>query len=204
VRWDWYKFKQMKIIFLGQQLRIAVILLFLFTILLGIIYPLTVTGIAQVAFPRQSNGSLIEKDGVIIGSELIGQPVSNPAYFWGRLSATEPPYNASASSGSNYGPLNPALLTAVQTRIAALKSLDPDNQQPIPVDLVTYSASGLDPHISVASANYQVSRIARYRRISEEQLYSMVDRFTEKRQLGVLGEPRVNVLRLNLALDELK
>lgn len=189
---------------IGRQIRIALIMLVAFTVLVGIIYPLVVTGIAQLAFPGQANGSLIEKDGALIGSELIGQPFSDPAYFWGRLSATQPPYNASASSGSNYGPTNPALLEAVKQRINALKSLDPDNQEPVPVDLVTFSASGLDPHISVAAARYQAGRVARYREISREQLLSLVDRFTETRQFGFLGEPRVNVLKLNLALDELK
>jgi K+-transporting ATPase ATPase C chain len=189
---------------IGRQIRIALIMLVAFTVLVGIIYPLVVTGIAQLAFPGQANGSLIEKDGVLIGSELIGQPFSDPSYFWGRLSATQPPYNASASSGSNYGSTNPALLEAVKQRINALKSLDPDNLQAVPVDLVTFSASGLDPHVSVAAALYQVNRIARYREISREQLIALVDRFTETRQFGFLGEPRVNVLKLNLALDELK
>ena len=145
------------------------------------------------------------KDGNSIGSELIGQPFSDPRYFWGRLSATAPfPYNAAASSGSNYGPLNPALTEAIQARIDALKAVDPDNNQPIPVDLVTSSASGLDPDISVAAALYQVPRVARYRGLSEEQVPCLVDRFTEGRQFGILGEPRVNVLKLNLALDEVK
>jgi len=188
-----------------RQLRIAIIFLVLFTVLTGIIYPLVVTGIAQTAFPHQANGSLIVKDGNSTGSELIGQPFSDPRYFWGRLSATASfPYNASASSGSNYGPLNPALTEAVQARIDALKAVDPANTQPIPVDLVTSSASGLDPDISVAAALYQVPRVARYRGLTEQQVYSLVDRFTEGRQLGILGERRVNVLKLNLVLDELK
>jgi K+-transporting ATPase ATPase C chain len=186
-----------------RQLRIAVIFLGLFTVITGIIYPLVVTGIAQAFFHHQANGSLIEKDGQSVGSELIGQPFSDPKYFWGRLSATAPfPYNADSSSGSNYGPTNPALREAVQARIDALKAVDPDNNQPIPVDLVTYSASGLDPHISIAAANYQVPRVARYRGLSEAQVYTLVNRFTEGRQFGILGEPRVNVLQLNLALDE--
>ena len=188
-----------------RQLRIAIIFLALFTILAGIIYPLVVTGIAQTAFNHQANGSLIVQDGDDIGSELIGQPFSDPKYFWGRLSATAPfPYNAAASSGSNYGPLNPALTEAVQARIDALKTVDPDNNESIPVDLVTSSASGLDPDISIAAALYQAPRVARYRGLAEEQVYSLVNRFTEGRQFGILGEPRVNVLKLNLALDELK
>jgi K+-transporting ATPase ATPase C chain len=188
-----------------RQLRIALILLGLFTVVTGIIYPLAITGIAQALFRHQANGSLIEENGASIGSELIGQPFSDPKYFWGRLSATSPfPYNAAASSGSNYGPLNPALREAVQARIDALRAVDPDNNQPIPVDLVTFSASGLDPHISIAAANYQVPRVARYRGLSEEQVYALVSRFTEGRQFGILGEPRVNVLQLNLALDRVK
>jgi K+-transporting ATPase ATPase C chain len=188
-----------------RQLKIALIFLGIFTVITGIIYPLFVTGIAQAFFHRQANGSLIEKNGAGVGSELIGQPFSDPKYFWGRLSATAPfPYNAAASSGSNYGPSNPALRDAVQARIDALKAVDPDNNEPIPVDLVTFSASGLDPDISVAAANYQVTRVARYRGLSEEQVKELVSKFTEGRQFGILGEPRVNVLKLNLALDEVK
>jgi K+-transporting ATPase ATPase C chain len=188
-----------------RQLKIALIFLGIFTVITGIIYPLFVTGIAQAFFHRQANGSLIEKNGAGVGSELIGQPFSDPKYFWGRLSATAPfPYNAAASSGSNYGPSNPALRDAVQARIDALKAVDPDNNEPIPVDLVTFSASGLDPDISVAAANYQVTRVARYRRLSEEQVKELVSKFSEGRQFGILGEPRVNVLKLNLALDEVK
>lgn len=191
---------------MGQQLRSAVIILALLTVLTGIIYPLVVTGIAQVAFHRQANGSLIEqKDGKYLGSELIGQPFDEPGYFWGRLSATTPfPYNAAASSGSNYGPLNQALLDGVQKRIEALKAADPENTQPFPVDLVTYSASGLDPHISVAAALYQVPRVARQRGLSQTQVLALVNRFTQGRQFGILGEPRVNVLLLNQALEEMK
>jgi K+-transporting ATPase ATPase C chain len=164
-----------------------------------------VTGIAQAFFHRQANGSLIEKDGKSVGSELIGQPLSDPKYFWGRLSATAPyPYNAYSSSGSNYGPTNPALKQAIQARIDALKTVDPDNNQPIPIDLVTFSASGLDPDISIAAAIYQAPRVARYRGLSMEQVNALVSRFTEGRQFGILGEPRVNVLQLNQALDELK
>ena len=188
-----------------RQLRIALISLVLFTVITGIIYPLAVTGIAQALFHHQANGSLIEENEASVGSELIGQPFSDPKYFWGRLSATAPfPYNADSSSGSNYGPTNPALKQAIQARIDALKAVDPDNNQPIPVDLVTYSASGLDPHISIAAANYQAPRVARYRGLSEEQVYTLVNRFTEGHQFGILGEPRINVLQLNQALDELK
>jgi K+-transporting ATPase ATPase C chain len=188
-----------------RQLRIALVFLGLFTVITGIIYPLVITGIAQAFLHHQANGSLIEENGKSVGSELIGQPFSDPKYFWGRLSATSPfPYNADSSSGSNYGPTNPALWEAVQVRIDTLKAVDPDNNEPIPVDLVTFSASGLDPDISVAAANYQVSRVARYRGLSEEQVYALLKRFTEGRQFTILGEPRVNVLQLNLALDELK
>lgn len=188
-----------------RQLRIALIFLGLFTLITGIIYPLVVTGIAQSLLRRQANGSLIEEGGKTIASELIGQPFSDPGYFWGRLSATAPfPYNAAHSSGSNYGPLNPALREAVQARVDALRKADPGNKQPIPVDLVTHSASGLDPHISIAAANYQVPRVARNRGLSERQVYALVSRFTEGRQFAIFGEPRVNVLQLNLALDRAK
>lgn len=188
-----------------HQLRIAIILLGLLTLLTGVIYPLVVTGVAQIVFHRQANGSLIEKGGVSLGSELIGQPFDDPSYFWGRLSATTPfPYNAAASSGSNYGPSNPALLDEIQKRIEALRAADSGNTQPIPVDLVTHSASGLDPHISVAAALYQVPRVARQRNLSQMQVRALVDRFTEGCQFGILGEPRVNVLLLNLALGEIK
>jgi K+-transporting ATPase ATPase C chain len=188
-----------------RQLKIALIFLGIFTVITGIIYPLFVTGIAQAFFHRQAYGSLIEENGKNVGSELIGQPFSDPKYFWGRLSATAPfPYNAAASSGSNYGPSNPALIEAVQARIDALKAVDPDNNQPIPVDLVTFSASGLDPDISVAAANYQVARVARYRGLSEVQVRELVGEYTEGRQFGILGEPRVNVFKLNLALDTVK
>jgi K+-transporting ATPase KdpC subunit len=177
----------------------------IFTVITGIIYPLFITGIAQGFFHRQANGSLIEENGMVAGSELIGQPFSDPKYFWGRLSATPSfPYNAAASSGSNYGPSNPALLEVVQVRIDALKAVDPDNSEPIPVDLVTFSASGLDPHISIAAVEYQIGRVARYRGLSEGQVAELVDEYTEGRQFGFLGEPRVNVLKLNLALDALK
>jgi K+-transporting ATPase ATPase C chain len=161
-----------------------------------------VTGIAQMAFPHQANGSLIKRDGAVIGSELIGQQFDDPKYFWGRPSAAG--YNAAASSGSNYGAMNPALLDSVQTRIDALKTADPDNTLPIPVDLVTASASGLDPHISVASALYQVHRVASARGLSEADIVALVNQFTEGRQFGFLGEPRVNVLLLNLVLDKIQ
>lgn len=188
-----------------RQLRCAVVFLVLLAVLTGIVYPLLVTGIAQGLFHHKASGSLIEENGQSVGSELIGQPFSDPRYFWGRLSATAVvPYNGDSSSGSNYGPSNPALMEGIQARIDALKAVDPDNNQPIPVDLVTYSASGLDPHISIAAALYQVPRVARYRGIGEEQVSALVDRFTEGRQFGILGEPRVNVLKLNLALDETK
>lgn len=187
------------------QLRIGVVTLALFTLLTGLAYPMAVTGIAQLIFPRQANGSLIERDARVVGSELIGQSFTDPKYFWGRLSATAPfPYNAAASSGSNLGPANPALEEAVRARIEALQSADPGNVSPVPVDLVTASASGLDPHISVAAALYQVPRVARVRSLSEEQVRLLVEQYTQGRQLGFLGEPRVNVLKLNLALDGLQ
>ncbi len=188
-----------------RQLRIALILLALFTLITGILYPLVVTGVAQAVFRNQANGSMIKAEDTYIGSELIGQPFDDPRYFWGRLSATPLyPYNGASSSGSNYGPSSPELRQAIQTRIEALKAVDPSNIQPVPVDLVTYSASGLDPHISVASANYQVSRVARYRGLSQDQVVELVNRFTDGRQFGILGEPRVNVLKLNIALDSVK
>ena len=190
---------------LKKQLRPTIVLLILFTILTGIVYPLVVTGIAQVVFPEKANGSFLKKDGKITGSELIGQPFSAPKYFWSRLSATGPyAYNAGSSSGSNYGPLNPALLDAVKKRVQDLKAADSLNTQPIPVDLVTASASGLDPHISVAAALYQLPRVARVRGLSNEQVRSLIDQSTEGRQLGFLGETRVNVLKLNLSLDDIQ
>jgi K+-transporting ATPase ATPase C chain len=188
-----------------KNLRTAIITLVLFTGLVGLLYPLAVTGVAQLIFPAKANGSMIQKNGKIVGSELIGQQFSDPKYFWGRLSATGPyAYNAGASSGSNYGPLNPALLDAVKKRVQDLKAADPHNQLPIPVDLVTSSGSGLDPHISIAAAQYQISRVARARGLSDAAVRSLVGQYTEGRQLGFLGEPRVNVLELNLALDEVK
>jgi K+-transporting ATPase ATPase C chain len=193
-----------------SQFRPAAVMLIALTLITGVIYPLVVTGIAQVAFPYQANGSIITLDGQARGSELIGQSFDDPKYFWGRLSATGTfAYNAfnaenlTASSGSNYGPLNPALMEAVQARIDALKAADPQNTAPIPVDLVTASGSGLDPHISPAAALYQVMRVAQARGLSEDTVRALVEQYTEGRQFGILGEPRVNVLKLNLALDEL-
>jgi K+-transporting ATPase ATPase C chain len=191
-----------------KQLRPAIVSLLLFTLITGVVYPLVVTGIAQVAFPHQANGSLMVINGKTYGSELIGQQFDAPKYFWGRLSATgDFPYNAfnaetlTGSSGSNYGPLNPALFKAAQARIAALKAADPSNTAPIPVDLVTASGSGLDPQISVAAAMYQVPRVAAARGMSEAEVRSLVDEYTQGRQFGFLGEARVNILELNLALD---
>jgi len=194
-----------------SQLRPAFFMLLILTVITGVIYPLLVTGIAQVVFPNQANGSIIMSNGKAIGSKLIGQQFDDPKYFWGRISATgDFPYNAfnaetlTGSSGSNYGPLNPALLDSVQKRIDALKAADPENTLPIPVDLVTASGSGLDPQISVASALYQIHRVATARGLSEADVRSLVDKYTEGRQFGFLGEPRVNVLMLNLALDAIQ
>lgn len=181
------------------QLRPALTIFILLTVVTGVIYPLVVTGIAQLAFPHQANGSLIVIDGKTYGSELIGQQFDDPKYFWGRLSAVN--YDSSTSSGSNYGPMNPALIEAVQARIDALKAADPNNALPIPVDLVTASGSGLDPHVSVAAALYQVSRVATSRGVNEADVVALVNQYTIGRQFGFLGEPRVNVLLLNLALD---
>ena len=186
----------------NTHLRPAIVSLLLFTLITGVLYPLIVTGIAQVVFPWRADGSLIERDGQLIGSELIGQSFTDPKYFWGRPSATTPyPYNAAASSGSNLGPMNPMLEEAIRTRIEALQSADPGNTAPIPVDLVTASSSGLDPHISVAAAFYQISRVARERGMSEDQVRALVEQHIEDPQFGILGETRVNVLQLNLAMD---
>jgi len=186
-----------------KNLRIAFILLCLFTILTGVIYPFAITGIAQLIFPHKANGSLIERDRNAIGSELIGQPFTDPKYFWSRLSATGPfPYNAGASSGSNYGPINPTYLDGVHKRVQDLKATDSLNTQLIPVDLATASGSGLDPHISTAAALYQLPRVARVRKWKKENIQTLIDQNTEGRTFGFLGEPRVNVLKLNLALDE--
>lgn len=185
-----------------HQLRPALMMLLILTILTGVMYPLAVTGLAQLLFPTQANGSLMTRDGKVIGSELIGQYFDEPQYFWGRPSATSPyPYNAAASSGSNLGPTNPVLIEAVKTRVAALRAADPGNEAPVPVDLVTASGSGLDPHISPAAALYQAHRVARVRGVQESQVKDLVALHTEGRQFGLLGEPRVNVLKLNLALD---
>ena len=185
-----------------NQFRPALAMLTLMTALTGAIYPAVVTGLAQVIFPGQANGSLIEQNGRAVGSSLIGQPFSDQKHFWPRPSATSPyPNNASASSGSNHGPLNPALTEAVEGRIKALRDADPDNKAPVPVDLVTASASGLDPHISPAAAEYQVQRVARARGLDPVRVRALVAESTSGRQLGFLGEPRVNVLKLNLALD---
>jgi K+-transporting ATPase ATPase C chain len=174
----------------------------LLTLLTGVVYPMVVTGVAQVAFDRQANGSIVKSGDRIVGSELIGQAFSSPKYFWGRPSATGPqPYNGGVSSGSNQGPINPALATAVKERIAALRAADPGNTAPVPVDLVTASGSGLDPHISPAAAQYQVARVARARNIAPEAVRKLVQRATTGRTWGIFGEPRVNVLELNLSLD---
>jgi len=179
--------------------------LLIFTILTGFMYPLAVTGIAQVLFPHQANGSIITKNGKPVGSALLGQQFDDPKYFWGRLSATSPyPYNGGSSSGSNLGPNNPDLLKVVQSRVQALREADPENNAKIPVDLVTASGSGLDPHISPAAAEFQVRRIANARGLEEEKVRILLSKYTEGRQFGILGEPRVNVLELNLALDELR
>lgn len=192
-----------------DQLRPAFITLLLLTLTVGVVYPLAITAIGQVAFPHQADGSLIRIDGQVIGSELIGQAFDDPHYFWGRPSATGPfPYNAAASSGSNLGPSNDALTEAVQARIdllgAADQALGINNTAPVPVDLVTASGSGLDPHISPAAADYQALRVARARGLDVEEVRSLLAEHTEGRQLGFLGEPRVNVLELNLALDALQ
>ena len=184
-------------------LRPALVLFAVLTLICGVLYPLAVTGIAQAAFPAQANGSLIERDGKTVGSALIGQSFTAPGYFWGRPSATSPmPNNAAASGGSNQGPLNPALADAVKARIAALKAADPDNAAPVPVDLVTASGSGLDPDISIAAAYYQAGRIARERRLGVDAVRKLIDERRQSAFLGFLGEPRVNVLALNLALDQ--
>ncbi|HZU84077.1 MAG TPA: potassium-transporting ATPase subunit KdpC [Polyangiaceae bacterium] len=193
-----------------SQLRAALVSLGLLTVITGVAYPLLVTGIAQAAFPRQANGSLVVKDGKTVGSSLVGQSFDDPKYFWGRLSATTDangkalPYNAGASVGSNLGPTNPALVDEVKARIDALRSADPDTAAPVPVDLVTSSGSGLDPDVSPAAALYQVHRVARARGLDEARVRALVEQHVEGRQLGILGEPRVNVLALNLALDELR
>lgn len=188
-----------------QQLRPACILFVLLTLLTGAVYPLVVTVVARLLFPHQAEGSLVDVNGRVVGSELIGQLFSNPRYFWGRPSATSPvPYNAASSSGSNLGPTNPALINAVGERIAALRAANPSHAGPVPIDLVTASGSGLDPHISPASAYYQVARVARARGIGESAVRELVERHIEGPVGGVLGAARLNLLRLNLALDALK
>ena len=186
-------------------LRPAMVLFFILTLLTGVAYPLLITGVAQALFPAQSSGSVILRDGKAVGSELIGQNFADPKYFWGRPSATGPmPYNAAASSGSNLGPLNPALTDAVKGRIDALRVLDPGNTTRVPVDLVTASASGLDPHISPAAAAYQAGRVARVRGLAADRVQGLVTAQIEAPLFGFLGESRVNVLKLNLALDNLR
>jgi potassium-transporting ATPase KdpC subunit len=185
-----------------SQLRPALMILLVLTLVTGVAYPLLVTGIAQAIFPSQAQGSLIVKDGHVVGSRLIGQPFDDPKYFWSRQSATSPfADNAGSSTGSNLSPTNPDLIKAVQGRVDALRAADPGNTAPVPVDLVTASGSGLDPHISPAAALYQAPRVAKARKLPPETVRALVERHTERRFLGFLGEPRVNVLALNMALD---
>jgi potassium-transporting ATPase KdpC subunit len=188
-----------------KLVRQSLVMLLAMTVLTGVAYPLVVTGAAQLLFHDAANGSLIERNGKTLGSELIGQPFTDPKYFWSRPSATAPSaYNSTASSGSNQGPTNPALTDAVKQRIEALRAADPGNTAPVPVDLVTASGSGLDPHISPAAANYQLTRVARTRGLAVADVADVVAQATEGRQFGLLGEPRVNVLKLNLMLDAAK
>jgi potassium-transporting ATPase KdpC subunit len=185
-----------------KQIRQAFLLLITISIITGILYPLAITGIAQAVFPKQANGSLIYRDGKPVASAMIGQPFTDPKYFWSRPSATSPmPYNAESSGGSNLGPTNPELTKAVQERIAVLKRADPGNDAPIPVDLVTCSASGLDPHISPAAAEYQIARVAKAQVLDVTTVRQLVAKHTESRTFGLLGEPCVNVVELNLDLD---
>jgi K+-transporting ATPase ATPase C chain len=183
-------------------LRQAVLVFLALAAITGLVYPLLMTGFAQIIFPHKANGSLIEHNGRVVGSELIGQQFDGPRYFWGRPSATSPAYHAAASAGSNFGPTNPAQLDAVRTRVENLRNAHPRQSAPIPVDLVTASGSGLDPHISPAAAEYQVTRVAQARRLEVPRVRELVSEHTQTRQLGVLGEQRVHVLSLNLALDE--
>jgi potassium-transporting ATPase KdpC subunit len=186
-------------------LRSALVLFLLLTVITGFVYPLIVTGLAQLVFHARAAGSIVTRNGHAVGSALIGQNFSDPKHFWGRPSATTPqPYNGTGSTGSNLGPLNPALVDAVKERVKALRAADPGNNAPVPVDLVTASASGLDPEISVAAVDYQAARVARERGLAEARVRALIAAHTEGRLLGVLGEPRVNVLKLNLALDALK
>jgi K+-transporting ATPase ATPase C chain len=188
-----------------KQIKTAFILLILFSLLTGVIYPLLVTGMAQILFPYQANGSLIINNGKIIGSQLIGQSFTSPGYFWGRPSATTPyPYNAANSTGSNMGPSNPDFIKLVYSRVDTIRQADPENRDRIPVDLVTASGSGLDPEISPLAAYYQVPRIAKARGMSEQDIQSLIQQLTKNRTFGILGEPRVNVLNLNIALDSLQ
>ncbi|MDR5750749.1 MULTISPECIES: potassium-transporting ATPase subunit KdpC [unclassified Caballeronia] len=183
-------------------IRPVLVLFAALTVVTGVVYPVAVTAIGKTVFPRQAGGSLIEQNGKVVGSALIGQQFDAPRYFWGRLSATSPnPYNAQASGGSNLGPTNPALADAVKGRLSALHDADPSSTAPVPVDLVTSSGSGLDPEISPAAAAYQIDRVAKARKLAREDVEALVQRNTTGRQFGVLGEARVNVLRLNLALD---
>lgn len=189
---------------MNNLLRPALVIFAVLTLLTGVAYPLAVTGVAQAMFPAQAGGSLIQRDGKPVGSALSGQNFSDPGHFWGRPSATSPmAYNGIASSGSNQGPLNPVLTDAVKGRVAALRAADPGNMAPVPVDLVTASASGLDPHISPAAAYYQLDRVAAARKLSSEQVRTLIEQHTQRPMLGVLGEPVVNVLALNLALGAL-
>jgi potassium-transporting ATPase KdpC subunit len=188
-----------------RQIRPALVVFGLLTILTGVIYPLAITALAQTFFPSPANGSLIAKDGHVVGSGLIGQTFDAPRYFWARPSTTGPgPYNAASSTGANLGPTNPALLDAIQGRVAAIRQAHPDQPGPVPADLVTASASGLDPHISPAAAEYQVTRVATARGVSPDALRRLVAEHTEGRTLGLLGEPCINVLKLNLSLDQLQ
>jgi K+-transporting ATPase ATPase C chain len=188
-----------------KMIRPVIVSLFVFTVLTGIVYPLGVTGIAQLIFPTQANGSIMVKNGKPLGSALIGQPIDDPKYFWGRLSATAPfPYNAAASSGSNLAQSNPAVVEQAKGRISALREAGPVDLSVVPLDLATASGSGLDPHISPAAAEYQVKRVAKARSLEETQVRTLVAHHTEGRQFGILGEPRVNVPTLNLALDEIR
>jgi K+-transporting ATPase ATPase C chain len=186
---------------MNGQWRPALVMFALFTAVTGLVYPLAMTGLAQAVFPYQARGSFIEREGRVVGSELIGQPFQGERYFWSRPSATAPAYNGGASTGSNLGPLNEDLAAAFRERADALRAAHPDQSGPVPVDLITASGSGLDPHISPAGAAYQVARVARVRGLSEDVVSALVEQSTQGRQLGFLGEPRVNVLRLNLALD---
>jgi K+-transporting ATPase ATPase C chain len=190
---------------MSKIIRPVIVSLFVFTVITGILYPLAVTGIAQMIFPVQANGSVMVKNGSPTGSSLIGQPFDNPAYFWGRLSATSPfPYNSAASSGSNRAQTNPDLVKQAQERIVILREADPQASASVPADLATASGSGLDPHISPAAAEYQIKRVAKARCLDEAKVRTIVTNYTEGRQLGILGEPGVNVLKLNLAIDELR